>query len=332
MATIRKRGDKWQVQVRREGFPPVSKTFALARDAERWGVLREREFDLLASQGLTGRAVCDLTLRALLVRYRLTVVPLKRSADREAYMLGTLERASFAASPADRVTSADVKAHRDARLGSVGPASVVRELGLLQHAYEVARTDWGFEGLVNPVKGVARPKLPSGRARRLSEAEEARLVLGAARSRNRLLLPIVAFALETGMRLGEIVAADWSHLHVADRVLLLPLTKNGKPRTVPLSLKAMRLLAERGPQSQGLIFPASASAVKQSWRRLTSRAKVADLHFHDLRHEAVSRLFERGLDMPEVMMVSGHTDHRMLLRYTHLSARKLVEKLDRTDA
>ena len=150
-----------------------------------FGVVAMGVVCLLASQGLTGRAVCDLTLRALLVRYRLTVVPLKRSADREAYMLGTLERASFAASPADRVTSADVKSHRDARLGSVGPASVVRELGLLQHAYEVARTDWGFEGLVNPVKGVARPKLPSGRARRLSDAEEARLVLGAARSRAR---------------------------------------------------------------------------------------------------------------------------------------------------
>ena len=329
IATVRRRGDKWQVQVRRQGFEGLSRSFTQIRDAERWGVLKEREFDLLESQGLIGRKVCDLTLEALLVRYRETVVPRKRCPDREAYMVAALERAPFAAVQADRVSSADVKVYRDARLRSVGPATVVRELGVLQHAYEVARADWGFEGLANPVKGVARPKLPPGRARRLTDGEEALLIAGARRGRNPLLLPVIGFALETGMRLGEIVSADWSHLDAGERVLLLPVTKNGKPRTVPLSLKAMDLLAARGVASRGLIFPTTVEAVKQAWQRLTRRTGIADLHFHDLRHEAVSRLFERGLDMPEVMMVSGHTDHRMLLRYTHLSARKLVEKMDR---
>ncbi len=331
MATVRRRGDKWQVQVRRQGFAGLTRSFAMMRDAERWGVLKEREFDLLESQGLIGKKVCDLTLAAILARYRETLVPHRRGGDREAYMIKAMERATFAAAMADRVTSADLKAYRDTRLRTVSPATVVRELGLLQHAYEIARKDWGYEGLGNPVKDVSKPKLPPGRARRLSDGEEGLLIHWGRLSRNPLLLPIMGFALETGMRLGEIVAADWKHYDGRERVLLVPLTKNGKPRTVPLTLKAASLIEGRRGSDVGPIFPSTVEAIKQAWIRLTRRAGIADLHFHDLRHEAVSRLFERGLDMPEVMMVSGHTDHRMLLRYTHLSARKLVEKMDRSE-
>lgn len=331
MATLRKRGDKWQVQVRRRGFTPQTRSFSQRRDAERWAILKEREFDRLESLGLAGTKACDLTLAALLIRYQEKVSPLKRSGDREAYMVAALARAPFASSAAERITATELKAYRDKRLLTVRPSTVVRELGILQHAFEVARKEWGYEGLANPVKDVAKPKLPKGRTRRLRRGEEEQLIGGARLSRNRLLLPVMGIALETGMRLGEIVRAQWSECDIERRVLLLPTTKNDKPRTVPLTLRAVAIIdGQRGNQSIR-IFPTTVEAIKRAWHRLTIRSEVSDLHFHDLRHEAVSRLFERGLELPEVMMISGHTDHRMLLRYTHLSASKLVEKLDRTD-
>ncbi len=329
MATIRKRDSKWQVQVRRQGFKPVSRSFIQQRDAERWATLKERELDLLESQGLQGATVCNLTLAELLARYRSEVIPSKRGGDREAYIVQAFERLPLAKRLAGKLAPSDFRAHRDKRLSLVGPATVVRELGIVQHAYEVARTDWGFTGLSNPLKDVPKPKLPGGRTRRLVGDELAKLTAQTANSRNHLLKPLMVFALETAMRQGEIITARWEHLQVVERVLVLPMTKNGKPRTVPLTKTAMQVLSDLGPQTEGPIFPTTSEAVKTAWARLTKRAKVPDFHFHDLRHEAISRLFERGFDLPEVMMMSGHTDHRMLLRYTHLHARKLVEKLDR---
>lgn len=327
MATIRKRGSNWQVQVRRGGFAPASRTFAHQRDAERWGVLKERELDLLESQGRVGAKVCDLTVGELLERYRKDVIPAKRGASREVFMVNVLARAAFSSLRADKLTPREIRIHRDKRLTTVGPATVVRELGLLQHAFELARKSWGYDGLTNPVKDVEKPKLPRGRTRRLGSEEEALLVQQAALARNRALLPIIVVALETSMRLGEIVGARWEHFDATARVLYLPITKNGVPRTVPLSRLAVKHIeAQEG--REGLIFSTTVEAIKRSFIRLTRRAKIEDLHFHDLRHEAISRLIERGFDLPAVMMFSGHTDHRMLLRYTHLKARSLVERLD----
>ena len=103
MATVRKRGDQWQVQVRRRGFKAASRTFGLQRDAERWGTLKEREFDLLESQGMAGAIKCDLTLRQLLDRYSGTVIPTKRCVSREPYLLRALERSLFANSATSRL-------------------------------------------------------------------------------------------------------------------------------------------------------------------------------------------------------------------------------------
>lgn len=328
MATFRKRLGKWQVQVRRRGFTPATKSFEQLKDAERWATLRERELDLLVSQGLQGVPPCALTLAELLARYRRDILPTKRSADREAFMVRAFERLPLSARRADSLNVADFRQYRDHRLKSVAPATVCRELGVIQHAYEVARRDWGYSGLSNPVKDVPKPRLPRGRTRRLAPSEEAALRLAATTSRNKLLLPIMELALETSMRLGEIVSLEWQHVSLSHRIVTLPMTKNGKERTVPLSQAATGILQGLSPMPYGRVFCTTTEAVKRAWIRLTRRATINDLHFHDLRHEAISRLVERGFDLHEVMMFSGHTDHRMLLRYTHLSARKLVQKLD----
>ena len=125
MATIRRCGTKWQVQVRRNGFAPQSRSFAQQRDAERWGVLKVRELDLLESQGLAGAKVCDLKVRELLTRYRLEVIPKKRSPYREACIVAALEKRAFCEERADKLTSRQVSRYRDMRLTEVGPADVM---------------------------------------------------------------------------------------------------------------------------------------------------------------------------------------------------------------
>src|SRR5262249_36021763 len=134
---------------------------------------------------------------------------------------------------------------------------------------------------------------------------------------------------ETGMRRSELLNARWLDVNWKDRTLRIPVTKNGHPRTIPLSLQGLSVLASLGNMHQAhqRLFPLTCEAVKLGWKRLVIRAKINDLHFHDLRHEAVSRFFELGLTVPEVALISGHKDARMLFRYTHLKAEDVGRRI-----
>ncbi len=110
----------------------------------------------------------------------------------------------------------------------------------------------------------------------------------------------------------------------------LPLTKNGESPDVPLSQRASATLTALSTHKQPdveLVFPMSANSVRLAFERLRTRAKILDFHFHDLRHEAITRLFERGLSIAEVSAISGHKELRMLQRYIHLRAIDLVSRL-----
>lgn len=147
----------------------------------------------------------------------------------------------------------------------------------------------------------------------------------AGKCRNKLIKPIILFAVETGMRRGEILATRHDHLDVRERTLLIPETKTGRARTIPLTEKAMGLLTLLElPKDQELLFPISANCLRLAWERVRKRAGITDLHFHDLRHEALSRLFEAGLTAPEVMSISGHRSLVMLGRYAHAGERKAI--------
>jgi integrase len=131
------------------------------------------------------------------------------------------------------------------------------------------------------------------------------------------------------MRRGEILAVRNDHFNQERRTLLIPESKNGRARTIPLSIPAIELLRTH-LRTEGRLFPITANAFRLAWERVKRRAGIDDLHFHDLRHEAISRFFERGLSVPEVALISGHRDLRMLLRYTHPMAQGILQKLDFT--
>ena len=146
-------------------------------------------------------------------------------------------------------------------------------------------------------------------------------------TRNSWVKPVVELALETAMRRGELLALQWKHVDLERRVAYLPMTKNGLARSVPLSTRAAGVLSSLPRHSSGVVFPISPAAFQQAFVRACTTAKVVDLHFHDLRHEATSRLFELGLNTMEVASVTGHETLQMLRRYTHLNPEVLATKL-----
>ena len=208
----------------------------------------------------------------------------------------------------------------------VGPKTLVIYLGLLSHLFTIARKEWGMESLGNPVELVRKPKLPQGRTRHLVDDEESRLLAFAA-SYGGEVQHLIPWAVETAMRRGEIAAMRWDHLDKKARVLLIPETKTGTPRRVPLSSKALQVLDTLPRQIDGSAWSMRPDSISQAFERVCKAAGIEGLTFHDLRHEATSRLFEKGLNPMEVAAITGHKTLQMLKRYTHLRAEDLVERL-----
>jgi len=328
MATIRKRGEKWQVQVRKAGRPATSRTFLKKADAQLWATQMEAEAD---RQGLPTdwRALQQTTLQQIVERYRDTVVPAKRGREIETIILNAFLRQRFVRHSLSELSPAHFADYRDERLKKVKPVTVNRELGLIQHAIDIARKEWNVPLSANPVAMIRKPKAGKGRDRRLAAGEWDLLQRALGKCRNKLIPLAVRLALATAMRRGELLSARWEHINMKARTLHLPMTKNGHARTIPLSGDALEVilsLRSFGP-SPLLFCGLSAESLKLAWQRTVKRAGIEDLHFHDLRHEAISRFFEMGLSIPEVALISGHRDPRMLFRYTHLKAEDVATRL-----
>jgi integrase len=228
-----------------------------------------------------------------------------------------------------------VASYRDERLKSVKPASVNREFAIYRHVLETAKKAWDVPLTSNPFADVTKPKVVGSRSRRLQLNEWNTLEQECRRSRNPHIRDMVEFGLETAMRRGEVLNARWRDVDFRRRVLHIPQTKNGHPRSIPLTTAALNILTQRNTEQVAVgdrIFPTTEDAVKMAWRRIMARARLPDFRYHDLRHEAVSRFFELGLTVPEVALISGHRDPRMLARYTHLRPENVAEKLARLTA
>ncbi|HAG1966935.1 TPA: site-specific integrase [Salmonella enterica] len=279
--------------------------------------------------------VKKLSLSRALDRYLDTVSVHKRGYQQEFWRVGVIKRHPVTQKMMDEVTTVDIAAYRDDRLAQVNPRTgkpisgdtVRLELALLSSLYNLAKVEWGT-CRANPVEAVRKPKASPGRDRRLTSSEERRLSKYF-QARNAELYTIFHLALETGMRQGEILSLRWEHIDLQHGVAHLPVTKNGSVRDVPLSRRARQLLQQLPVQLFGPVFHYKSSGFKSAWRAALQHLKIENLHFHDLRHEAISRLFELGtLNVMEVAAISGHKSLNMLKRYTHLRAYQLVSKLD----
>lgn len=326
MATVTKRATGYQVQIRRRGYPCLSKMFDSKREAESWARHYEAEMD----KGLfLDRSEADrTTLAELLERYLIEVTPHKKSASTEQRRIERfLREESLAKYKTTALTGKLIAAYRDKRLGEVTGSSVNRDLSIISHVLNTAIKEWGLH-ITNPVPLIRKPKENSQRERRLLADEESRLLTEIdSKTNNPWLKPIVIFAIETGMRRSEILSLEWANVDPTRRVARLLDTKNGEGRSVPLSARAVQVLEVLPRSIDGQVFPVSAESVKLAFVRAVKRAGISDLHFHDLRHEAVSRLFEKGLNVMEVASISGHKTLQMLKRYTHLNVSDLLVKI-----
>ena len=325
MAAITKRKDGWYVQIRRKGFAPIYKTLPTKAEATAWAREHEARIDQRCAP-MDLRNLRTTKLSDIIERYRREVTPRKRSAASEDLRLRKMLRAPMAAVSMATLSPAVISAYRDERLLTVKPGTVRRELSLLCHMIDRAMREWDLGIIQNPVKMVSRPVANDSRDRRLGAGELVRLKKALVGCRNPILEQVVMFAIETALRRGEIVDLDWRHLNLAQRTVHIPHTKTGKPRTIPLTDGALAIL-DALPSRTGRVFPVSTDALKNGWNRLRIRAGLPDLRFHDLRHESISRFAEMGLTTPELALISGHRDIRMLSRYTHLRPADLALKL-----
>lgn len=360
MGSILKRDSgKWWARVRVAGYPQQSRTFDLKKDAEHWVTATERE---LQTSGFVDRREAEkTTLRTALKRYLEEVTPQKKSKDFETIKIRIfLADKVLADLKMSAITSSAVAAWRDRRAKEVGPATIIRELGILSAVLNHARREWGIH-VENPIRYVKRPPAPRARDRRLSAEEQAYLLgvlaeeaprksdgtFGGGGSRNPWLAPTVRLALATAMRRGELLALVWEHIDLKRQVAHLAETKNGESRDVPLSKEAVKILKglPGGAKDGGKVFPITPNAVKLGFAHAKKRALakyrkdceeagkqpspkfLADLRFHDLRHESTSRLADKLPNVIELSSVTGHKDLRMLKRYYHPKAEDLAKKL-----
>jgi len=325
MATITKRKTGWSVQVRRKGYAARSKTFPTYTAALAWA----REQEAAMDKGVASIGFAELrstTLKSLIERYLVEVTPRKRSHNSEELRLRKISQHPIAMHSMRTLAKHHLAAYRDERLEVVKPGTVRRELGLLHHIFDVAMREWDLPILVNPLKSISLPSLSNARSRRLEPGEFERLVNALKACRNEEVLPIVMLAIETGLRRREVLELEWANINLERSTAFIPFTKTGVPRTIPLTDGGIEIISGL-PRKGERLFLTSANAFKMAWRRVQNRAKLSDLRFHDLRHEALSRFCELGLSIPELAVISGHRDPRMLFRYAHLRADELASKI-----
>ncbi|MBN6739927.1 site-specific integrase [Acidithiobacillus sp. MC6.1] len=315
----------WQAKVRKKGYPTQTHVFRSKREAQEWAAIIESEM----ARGIwKDRSEAEsTTLKDCLERYLVEVMPSKKSAKPEINRLRQWMERPIALQFMAAIRGKDVAMSiRDMEAEGKGSNTIRLHLAVLSHLYRVARTEWGMDDLVNPVELVRKPRLPQGRDRRLTGDEEERL-LTACNVVNTELAAIMQLAIETGMRQGEIMGITWDNVSITKCQVFLPDTKNGTARTVPLSSKALAVLSSLPHRMDGRVWSYTQDGMRASWAKALKRAGITGLTFHDLRHEATSRLFEKGLNPMQVAAITGHKTLQMLKRYTHLRAEDLVKLL-----
>ena len=327
MASIRKRGRGYHVQIRKNGYQTITHTLSSLSLARKWAAGVEADME----RHLYIEVSEQTTLLSLLIRYQDQVIPLHKGSKSEQYRIQHLKK-HLGHLRLIHLSPHEVSKYRDIRLETVSPASLKRELVILSRVLTVAERDWGICIPKNPIPLVSLPKVDKGRTRRLEKGEQECLIDNSEMGR------IITLALETAMRRGEILNIKKSHINFSLCTLLIPTTKTDQPRTIPLSSTALTSLRGQLRASERLsggvlslhvkpLFTYSARGVSGAFLKRCRRSGIEDLHFHDLRHEATSRLFEKGLNPVEVATITGHKDPRMLMRYTHLRAEDLARKL-----
>lgn len=325
MASFEKRSGGWRAKVRRGG-QSKSETFRTKAEAVAWAAKTEADIAAGKHGALQDRPFSDL-----IERYINEVSPTKRGEREEVFRLRRMlglgsdrdgkarTRDPLADVSLSELGSDHLAAWRDRRLKVVSPTSVLREWSTLSHACTVAVKEWRWLH-ENPMAAVSKPKAAKARTRRFSDDDIERLLMATGYHRDQTPMTMMArvgaamlFAIETAMRAGEIVGLEWQRVDFTRRLAHLPLTKNGHSRDVPLSKEAIRLIQQLAPirEDGEPVFRIGSDTLDALFRKAKARALIDDLHFHDTRREALTRM-ARKVDVMTLAKISGHRDLRIL--------------------
>lgn len=336
MATFQNRGGRWRAIIRRGG-QTLSKTFRIRAAAETWA---RRTEDAIEAGTLHQQRAAELTLGDLIDQVDRETRAVRPMAPSRRTSLAHWRR-RLGERPVGALTGADVVAFaRARRQAGAAPATIQMDVGFLRDLLAVSRSMLGLA--IPDIIADARPTLrllrlvgkPVERERRPTADELARLRAYWHRrlARELPMLDLLDFSIGTAMRLGEVVRLRWEDLDAERRLITVrdrkdPRRKDGNDQRVPLlAVGGIDPLAiiERQPRTNPLIFPFHEDAVGRAWRRAVQALGIADLRWHDLRHEGVSRLFEAGYSIEQVALVSGHRSWSSLRRYTNLRPEQLT--------
>jgi len=316
MSTIRKHRGKWQSIIRVQGHPLISKVFVSKTDATRWANLTEVKL----RREDTGIAKIKYPKFEDVARRYIEEISINKKCykDERSKILQFIKEA-WAVYPINRIMPHTINKWKETALKTLSGGSVNRKLDVISSMYTTFKREWGYP-VDNPVLQIRRPKKAEPRDRRLSSAEIDKLLRGNRTSP--IMKSIIEIALETGMRLSEILRAD--HSYIEGHTLKIPIAKT-KPRVIPLTKRALNLLREAE-----LPFKISKWQVSKQFRKLCIGYGIKGAVFHTCRHNALTDfMMKHKLNVPETMKIAGHTDPRMLLRiYNNLEAHHVAKKLN----
>lgn len=345
MATFLQRDSGyWQAKIRIKGFPSKSETFRTKALAEAWA--KEMETALHRSGFVGESKKKKATFSDLAKEFREKFAPAHYRGNAWEYKVDALE-SRLGDYYLTSFTPEIVAAYRDERSKDkdsrykkniekaplISPATVKSEIDILSTMLQVATQEFGFAVADrHRVMDIRRPKGAKFRDRRLSEDEWSCLQVECAKSKNPLLSNALRFAVATGVRRGELLALEWENVHKDKRYAMLRDTdriKTEEIRAVPLSSMALAILEDLPEPHVGYVFKVHKSALYKAYQSAMKRAGIKNLTWHDLRHEALSRIAEmdENFNLIEIAAISGHKNLQTLKRYVHLQATKLADKL-----
>jgi len=338
MASIQKRNSSFRVRITREGKSTLCATFYSRLEALQWakqtqaqirlGLYIDPDNPLKPSHGVLFEVAATHYIKTHSIH--------KRIVRCETSRLQILIK-RWGSLPISKVDKASVIRLRDdlLKMGRSGE-TINHYFNTISKLFQMLNDEWDLD-IANPVKGIKRMPPSQGRTKRVNPELEALLLSGCDHLSLPLLRSIIQFAIQTGMRRGELMGLTWADIDLPNRKAYLHQTKNGEPRQVPLTRQAMTVL-EGLSREEEKIFPMGMDALRSQFGRLKDFTKTQwngartnpfdDLRFHDLRHEALSRLSDTGLNVIELSHISGHRTLGMLKRYTHPSHEAILGKLD----
>lgn len=339
MASFGKVAKGWRVQVAIKGVRE-SKVFSTKAEAAAWAAKRETEIREGASTGIQRWRTLDEAFR----RYEREVSSHKRGKRQEGLRLAAIGRTVIDGTALNEMRLVDVTSDvlgkwRDHRLtvDQVKGSSVNRDLNLLSHVFSSAVREWKWLA-ASPTTDVRRPKDPPSRDRLYSDDEIERLCFALGFDTGQLALATTGyqrvavaflFAIETAMRAGEICSLTSADIVGRTARLRAEATKTAMKRDVPLSRRAMELLALLPEVEEGQpLFQMTSATLDALFRKAKERAGIEGATFHDTRHLAITRLAKKFPNVLDLARMTGHKDLRKLQIYYNETAEKMADLLD----